>query len=381
MMLRLATLLTVVAFTAIYGARAVVGQGETLPVLLTSSNGREINATNRGIDVPLFHRRANSAPAPDGQWQITVTDAHEILVERLTPPIHFDATTFAGPAPDVVWSADSSQATVIVVRASNDVALYHVAPKTGRIERVGRLNGYSAVSWSADGNWFTATDIPSPSPADADRDLLLYFLQPGDMLTTPFSRIPRGVTSLGWNPVTPKFAYGSPGGAVHILAAPTGESTTLPTDNVQIATWSPEGERMLLHYDDLHRPPEIWDGENFTPLPHYSGGVNATSFVIAPDTRPVWSDDGRWLAFLVTAPETHIDTLYIYDTAGDSPRLARAWESLSVRSFYFSADGRTFAYQSRPSTRPTETVLLHLPTSDFRRVDIGDDWLMGLGLP
>ncbi len=386
MMHRLAWPLSVLLIGLVFGARIGGARHDALPPLLLQDRGGDVFAFHRGITHRIYEHDPRVFPSPDGQWEVIFPSYEPIYVRRRDTPLPTYNPRFAMANPPVVWSPDSTQALAFQVSSGPGIALMKVSTVDLSVTHFADVNGQARVQWSPDGAWFTVFE--PPPQGDADGGFVLSYAEATAEERQPLEERVRYANDIVWNPTRPVFAYITKStGTAALVHAATGDIATLPAGRIDQMTWSPDGEKLLVTCNEGRETdslPAIWDGETVQPLPETARGFVYNISDLDPNSKPLWSPDGRWLAMTVS-DQDDVHTIQIYDTTGGVPQLA--WTSLEgvPRGLFFSADsGYLVAALMAPATgtyHPVDILLLDLKTGDTQTINSFPHLLVGLGLP
>ena len=125
-----------------------------------------------------------------------------------------------------------------------------------------------------------------------------------------------------------------------------------PSANFPAITWSSDGNRAAWTRDD--------------------GGLYATSgdgagvIQLAPrGVSPIWSADGRKVAFLAADPGTEVCCWSMFVTESDGSAVTRLTEGVTVVHYDFAANGSLLVYEDDPAT--TRKLIVIRPDGTGRR--------------
>ncbi len=365
---RLAPAMTVIGAAMVFAALAV-GARDARPPLLVA-RGSDILAYEHGLTARVSHTVHDNYPSPDGAHVIEVPTSQQLyLDERLL---------LAGPSvATVTWSPDSARAAVVAT-TGGAYRLFMVDSAANDVALLARFADFVQVLWADDGAWFAVVE----SATRNNRPSL--HMGTGGGLTRLTNRL-KARTSVAWRPGHSALTYVDVEGVMHFVDAETGITTTLQTDVVDSALWSPSGDHLLLNFIGAEIiAPALWTAGAITPLNEHAGVVEGTSGVmtIPGSVTPRWSADGRWLAFGVFQLSAQRGIVQVFDVGDGPPHLAHTFDTrYPPRKLRFSADGQYMAAQSIVAPDAGEVARLNLLTGHVEPVDLGGFLLEGVGLP
>jgi len=123
---------------------------------------------------------------------------------------------------------------------------------------------------------------------------------------------------------------------------------------VGAAVVSPDGTQMVVPvtepaYDPLQQRVDLW----LAPVDGSAGPRRLTQ-TLAPETTPVWSPDGKRLAFSTLRGTDLLPQIYLLDLTqgGEAERVSEA--ATGARNPQFSPDGRAILFLSTVDVTPAE---------------------------
>ena len=281
--------------------------------------------------IVLGNDRALWLVAPDGSEPRQLTDAVQVIWP--------------------VWSPDRSQIAFLAPDPDDpmgNVSLYRIAIDGSTPERlVDGVSAHAAPSWSPDGARIAYTSFAGYDPVYETGSIGVRIVDVESKVETDLtgSEYPLAFNP-SWSPDGTEIAFvvkhqgigerpqHAPG---DVLVAKLGQEdfenlTEGAVRDVWSASWSPDGENMLLYSlfgQTWYEPPTT----SIRILNRASGEIDQIAGIDERPTMPVWSPDGEQFAF--TAQETSI---VLADVLGNSETLEAA-EALSGE-ITWSPDGR-----------------------------------------
>lgn len=321
-----------------------------------------------------FERIDEPSPSPDGKWVAFTRRVYDPIANKNTTNLWLvstdgtiskqltTSTHKSNTSP--VWSPDSS--TIAFISNRGESAQIWTIEANGKSERqltklpldVGNLR------WSPDGTRlaFSADVYPDANmdetakrekakgddPVKAmlfDRLMVRHWDTWNDGKCSHIFVLPVKKTPSGW---------GSSGSAVDLMKGVDGDSPTKPFGGIDDYAWSPDGKE-IAYTAQLGRD-MAWSTDLDIFVVSASGG-EARSITIennATDRAPVYSPDGRTIAFLaMSKPGFEADRLRIklYDRASGKTRtLTEAWD-FSPNTIVWDPSGETIYTTAEQAAR------------------------------
>jgi Tol biopolymer transport system component len=303
---------------------------------------------------------AFTTSSPDGAgFGVSVMDADGTNVRSLTDQ---------PAAQSADWSPDGRQVAFMALRPGTDHDTLYVmnADGTEVHELPGLPTEATSPSWQAVPVEATPSVSPTPAPGISplangqiyfrvgagDGPIFIYKIQPDGTGEQPaFDSQPPHVWEVSWSPDGRRIAY-----ADHVVGSegiyvsnPDGSDAVQLTSGMNDATpsWSPDGAQIVFAGTD----PEATRCEPGVPVGCHTDifvmnadgtGVTRLTGDSAPEFQPVWSPDGKWIAF-VRGNQTGI---YIMNGQGSDVREVASTPDGSDFSPSWSPDGRRLVYAS-----------------------------------
>ena len=287
-------------------------------------------------DLAAIRRVGAPALSPDGKWiayDLTTTDMAANKRNTAVWLMRADGTggreLAAGDSP--VWSPDGK---TIAFTSGGQISLYDVASgKTRKLPEI--AGGASSLKWMPDGKALLAVSEVSIREASKTK-----------------ARIIDNLLYRHWN------AWSEPDKRSHILYVPlTGKPRDLtpgPYDAPPFSVGggsefdvSPDGKELVFARNTDERPERSTNADLFVvPIHSSTGGGEATRITTrtGADTAPVYSPDGRWIAYRSQARagfEADLWELWLYDReTKQSKRIASDFPNW-VESVDWTRDSRT----------------------------------------
>jgi len=299
------------------------------------------------------------------------------------------------PAAWPTWSPDRRQLAFTAAMDDGDIALVVLDLERGSWRRVaGGLRPYAGPAWSPDGGRiaYAAGGSGGPFGAAAEAGIRVVDLATGRVSDVTGGRV-RNAIYPSWSPDGERLAFvsrveetggytvapaaGNPGrrpadavptGELYAATLATGELTNLSQGRIPHpwrAAWSPadtgQGEAILVY---TREPGMSYDRDRarLALLDPVNGGLTDLPTAGERVTMPVWSPDGRRLAYVAGE-----DTL-VARTIGGGARRFTVDSSLS-RFVAWAPDGRTLLAVAEGMGGPSYVVPLDEPPAD----PAGDD--------
>jgi dipeptidyl aminopeptidase/acylaminoacyl peptidase len=335
-----------------------------VPLLLTLGVDAQAQAPSgrRGVtaeDYFGFVFAADPRVSPDGSQTVYVASRVDRARNRRVPSIWLVPTN-GSAAPrmivDEAWSAsaprwssdgksigftsgrviaDSNGTTGTQQPAPGRAQLWTVAASGGAPRRVSNIpNGVSACSWSPNGSQFVCLVRTGPS----------------DTLNTgPERSDVRHYKSLGY-----KFNdtgwYDDKRSHLWIIDVASGAARQLTNGdnwNDTDAQWSPDGSRIAFVSDRTGKEFDEGHNSDIWTIPAAGGSLTKISTSPERDASPVWSPDGKSIAFVSAEDEDAPQQLYITEsTGGGTPKLAAKSLDLLPGNLQWAENGRALYFDT-----------------------------------
>jgi dipeptidyl aminopeptidase/acylaminoacyl peptidase len=244
------------------------------------------------------------------------------------------------------WSPDGRRLAFISNR-DGDSQIYVRWMDTGQITRVTDIRSApSNISWSPDGSRiaFTAL-VPSERPATpkmlAKPEGAKWADPPVVIDRLVYRADGRGYLPHGFNHI---FVVPSEGGSPRQLTTGDYEHATGMFSTNQQPCWTPDGKQIL--FSATRKPEWEWivgDSEIYA-LSLSDGNIRALTTRQGPDSGPVVSPDGKWIAYTGFDEKRlsyTVNRLYVMGIDGSNPRLISETVDNDVRNPVWAPDGRS----------------------------------------
>ena len=355
----------------------------TLLVLLaclTSETRAQAPSPKRGItaeDYFAFVFAADPRISPDGSQVAYVSSRIDRARNRRVPSIWIVPTdgssvprmlveeTWSASSPR--WSPDGKTIAFTSGRVMSDSGapgggrgqLWTVAVAGGAPRKVSSVrNGVSNCSWSPNGNQFACLSRTGPS------DTLNLGPERSDV--RHYTSIGYKFNDTGW--------YDDKRSHIWIIDATTGAARQITSGDSWNDTdpqWSPDGTRIAFVSDrtgkefDLGRNSDIWT------IPATGGSLTKVSRSPDRDGSPVWSPDGRTIAFTSAEDEDSPQQLYLAPSDGSgAPKVIAPSLDLIPGNVQFAEQGKALYFDT--GVKGTlHTFRVDLGTGAVRQVTTG----------
>jgi Tol biopolymer transport system component len=272
---------------------------------------------------------------PDGEhrFELHVMNADgsgswRLETARLTPPAHVYELDTGGGNPGPVWSPDGRKIAFVGMGDDGNVDVYVVGADGLGLQRLTRHPGVDGnPAWSPDGR------------------------------TIAFTRRPR------------EWGAGTFRTHIYVMDADGSRQRRLAEGNVHFSVaWSPDGEKMLFERPDWRLPPGVVPGEFAEELYSMNAdGSGQRRLTRSPDRDkdPVWSPDGRRIAF----PRGR--DLWLMNPDGSGQRNLTPAAHLWSGGANWSPDGRKLAFTRRArvwDVGKTHIYVMNADGSERRRL-------------
>jgi dipeptidyl aminopeptidase/acylaminoacyl peptidase len=261
--------------------------------------------------------------------RMIVDEAFSASAPRWSP----DGKTIAFTSGRVI--ADSTGTTGTQQPAPGRAQLWTVAAGGGAPRRITNVaNGVSGCSWSPNGAQFVCLARTGPSDTlntGPERSDVRHYTS----LTYKFN-------DTGW--------YDDKRSHLWIIDASSGAARQITSGdswNDTDAQWSPDGSRIAfvsdrtgMEFDEGHNS-DIWT------IPASGGSLTKITPSKERDTSPVWSPDGKSIAFVSAEDEDAPPQLYITESSGSgTPRLAAKSLDLLPGNLQWAENGRALYFDT-----------------------------------
>ncbi|HEX6088474.1 MAG TPA: S9 family peptidase [Thermoanaerobaculia bacterium] len=269
-------------------------------------------------DLAAMQRIGAPALSPDGKWiayDLTTTDMEANKRNTAVWLMRADGTggkeLAAGDSP--VWSPDGK---TIAFTSGGQISLYDVA--TAKARKLAEIaGGASALKWTPDGKGLLAVSEVSIGEESKTK-----------------ARVIDNLLFRHWN------AWSDPSKRSHILYVPlTGKPRDLTPGNFDAPPFSvgggsefdvsPDGKELVFARNTDERPERSTNADLFL-VPLAGGEPTRITSRTGADTAPVYSPDGRWIAYRSQARagyESDLWELWLYDR--ETKRSRRIGETFS----------------------------------------------------
>ncbi len=249
------------------------------------------------------------------------------------------------------WSPDGAWLGFISSR-DDRASVYRIRPDGGEAERLTEeKGGVSQFRWSPDGRWLALliTDAKSEDEEKAEREK-----RDARVVDENYK-----LTRLWLVPVEPdaegrRVARRLTEGDVHVTSM----------------SWAPDGRSIAIAHQ---RTPTVYEQNDVSVIDVTSGRATAIAATGANESGPVWSRDGRWIAFTRSDdPPTwgFVSRVHVVAAAGGEPRaLANTFDE-QPGVIGWSADDRSIWVTE---TRGTRSRIYALPAGGGAPVDLTSD--------
>ena len=268
-------------------------------------------------------------------WLMAADGSERRRLTEVEPPEN-DAAGSGGPA----WSPDGTHIAFAAQLGTldEDQRLTEIYVMRADGTDVRRLTTNESVdgspSWSPDGERIAFTRITEPGSASARSGIVVMDADGGKEVQLTQAELPSVDASPAWSPDGTEIAFtraapaaGSERPRVGIYAvSPEGGEPRKLADDAFDSDWSPDGTQiaftsfrdrfgqMCFHECGISGEIYVLDVE--------SGETERLTESEANDSSPVWSPDGRLIAFTSdrSDPEAHENEIYVMTAAGDDVR-------------------------------------------------------------
>ena len=227
---------------------------------------------------------------------------------------------------------------------------------------------YSGPAWSPDGRKIAFVGMGDDGNTD------VYVVGADGLGQQRLTRHPKVDGNPAWSPDGRKIAFTrgdrewSPGQKTHIyvMNADGSRQRRLTHGHVHFSVaWSPDGQKMLFERPNPrhHRGPVPGGGNEDLHVMNADGsGQRRLTRNPARDVDPLWSPDGRRIAF------DSGSQIWLMNPNGSGKRSLTPAGWYSAESQDWSPDGRKIAFMGRPSTPPPGIFVMNADGSERRRL-------------
>jgi Tol biopolymer transport system component len=367
----------------------VVGYVERLSARAYDSSGRQINATPvwSSADPAIASvRQSDGAVTAISAGTTAVTAAVGVLRATVTVSVIEIAGTIA-----FTRMTCGNPCSI-----TSDALLYSIADRTLQsLARPGQFPSIAAPAWSPDGTQLAVevihSDVVLPNEEGLDYSSDLYVLR----AAAPTDSEWRALTANGrsrspsWSPEGTRIAYVGPAtvagqNQIYVINAGGGEPVRLTQAEGWYSTprWSPDGTRLTFSYWAAAGNSDV-----FIVNADGSGLTNVTQNA-AYDGEPNWSPDGTRLAFVSDRNRadnnTYRSDVFVVDVNGGNVRsLTATWFGRTYASGpVWSPDGRALAFALATEGSPASIYVMtadgsspvRLTTPPPRSWDVAPAW-------
>jgi dipeptidyl aminopeptidase/acylaminoacyl peptidase len=273
----------------------------------------------------VFTVAAPNMRADTSEWvsQIWVADADGGNAIQLTRGAR------SATAPD--WAPDGQSIAFLSGRSGNN-QVFRISLHGGEAEQLTSQKGaVNAFRWSPDGKWiaFTATDAKTEEQEKADKEKRDAWVVDEEFRLARLYVIPTSANADGQR-----------------------EARKLNTGDVHVTNFAWSANSGSIAY--VHAPTTlVFENTDISAIDVASGKVRAIAATRAQETSPLYSGDGRWIAYTATDdPPTWAFTEHVYvaPAAGGSARQLYQTFDEQPQLLGWSADGKQLYFTETHGT-------------------------------
>jgi dipeptidyl aminopeptidase/acylaminoacyl peptidase len=327
-----------------------------VPLLCAAALGAQTPASGgkRGVtaeDYFAFKFAADPRISPDGKQVVYVVSRVDRERNRRVPSIWVVATDGSSAPRQMIdesysaggprWSPDG--ATIAFTSSFNPSApagapraaqLWTVSAAGGTPKRISSVaNGVSNCSWSPDGARFVCLTRTGPSDSlntGPDKSDVRHYAQSNYKFN-----------DTGWfdDKRTHVCVIDGSTGTAHQITEGDSWNDTDPS-------WSPDGTRIAFVSDRTGHEFDHGHNTDIWTIPYGGGRLTQVTTSPAHDAGPVWSPDGRSIAYVSAANEDAAPQVYVIATEGGTPRKVAKNLDLLPGGLQWSDDAKEIYFET-----------------------------------
>lgn len=293
--------------------------------------------------------------SPDGKWVAFVVSRSDVAKNRSVKNIWIVSAnggdpqqlTFAeqGSNDSVRWSPDSRYIYFLSSRVDNKPQIFRLAIAGGEAKQITNIAiGVDAFILSPDGKTIALTESVFPVCTDiacnekADKDRADNPVKVRVITETPFRRWDTWVDGRRNH--------------IFVMSAEGGATTDITPGDVDSPIWTEEGSEEVAFSPDSKEicfsrfveNEALTGNSDLFVMPATGGAAKAITTNKSTDRTPLYSPDGRYIAYSATLrpmQETDLSRLFLYDrTTGEHRNLTEAMDR-SIDSYVWAPDGKS----------------------------------------